>query len=116
MPLRAASVHPLVTHAIARLNDDVSVAELVAETGYSHRTFLARFRDAAGLAPKTFARVLRSQRAAALLGARRPLAEVALTAGYSDQAHFTREFAAITGLPPSRFRALSPDAGNHVRV
>ena len=33
-----------------------------------------------------------------------PIAEVALSVGYSDQAHFTRAFKVLTGLTPQEFR------------
>lgn len=37
---------------------------------------------------------------------RRPLAAVALDAGFADQAHFSRIFKATFGLTPARYRAL----------
>jgi AraC-like DNA-binding protein len=35
-----------------------------------------------------------------------PLVEVALTAGFADQAHFTRVFSSAYGLTPGRYRRL----------
>lgn len=46
----------------------------------------------------------------------RPWAELALEAGYSDQAHLTREFGELAGLSPVQFRRLSPAARLHVPV
>jgi AraC-like DNA-binding protein len=34
-----------------------------------------------------------------------PLARIAYRLGFADQAHFTREFAAFAGIPPTRYRA-----------
>ena len=34
-----------------------------------------------------------------------PLIEIALTAGFSDQSHFTKTFRRLTGLSPAQFRA-----------
>jgi AraC-like DNA-binding protein len=42
-----------------------------------------------------------------LLAADAALAEVALSVGYSDQAHFTRAFKTRTGLTPQAFRRRS---------
>ncbi len=36
-----------------------------------------------------------------------PLAEIALAAGFADQAHCTRVFKAVTGWTPARFRAAT---------
>ena len=46
--------------------------------------------DRVGIPPKFFARVMRLQRAAALLFESTAPSEAALLAGYADQAHFTR--------------------------
>ena len=62
-----------------------------------------RFRRVVGTSPKQFASLLRLQ---AAVSAYRPglgLTELALQAGYYDQAHFTREFRAAMGAPPGRF-------------
>ncbi len=62
-----------------------------------------RFLDAVGLAPKRFQRIQRLQRAMSQLGGPTPLAEIALEAGYFDQAHFTREFREFTGQTPAQY-------------
>jgi transcriptional regulator GlxA family with amidase domain len=63
-----------------------------------HRLFKAHL----GFAPKTFARVVRFQRALARLridpGC--TLAQVAVECGYSDQPHFVREHRLFAGVPP----------------
>lgn len=107
---------PIVSHALARFEEGASLSAIVEESGYSHRHFIARFRRAVGLPPKLHARVLRFQRALRLMKTSSSLLRVALDAGYSDQAHFTREFRELSGLSPSRHRALAPDNANHVRV
>jgi transcriptional regulator GlxA family with amidase domain len=85
----------------------VSVAELAREAGWSPRHFTARFTRAAGLPPKTFARVLRFQRAKALLAdAGGPsLCEIALDCGYYDQAHLNRDFREFSGRSPTELMA-----------
>lgn len=89
------------------------VAELAAGTGWSRRHLLTRFRAQVGLAPKQAGRVLRFQRAAALLvptlaDAHEPvrgISDVAATCGYADHAHLVREFHALAGCTPSRYVA-----------
>lgn len=115
LPL-AHGLHPAVAEALALLPSSPEVARLVAGSGYSHRHFIALFREAVGLAPKLYARVLRFQRALTLIRApsARSLGEVALAAGYADQAHFSREFLEFSGLSPGHYRRLAPSAPNHV--
>ncbi|WP_433075515.1 helix-turn-helix domain-containing protein [Dactylosporangium sp. CA-052675] len=86
----------------------VGPAELAGETGWSGRYLARRFAVEIGLSPKVAARVARFDRARRLLqdsAGARPLAELAVACGYYDQAHLTREFAALAGLPPARWWA-----------
>lgn len=110
---RLRALHPAVAHALTRFEIGADVASVVDEVGYSHRRFLALFRHAVGLAPKQYSRVQRLQRAMTALG-HRPLAHVAASAGYSDQAHLTREFRELAGISPGEYRALVAAPTNHV--
>jgi AraC-like DNA-binding protein len=110
---RVRGVHPAIAHALARFATSDDVAAVVDDVGYSHRRFIAVFRDAVGLTPKLYCRVQRLQRAIARIGSR-SLAEVAVGAGYSDQAHLSREFRDLAGVSPGEYRALAPAATNHV--
>jgi AraC-like DNA-binding protein len=112
---RVRGIHPAVAHALAQFAADASIAAVVDEVGYSHRQFVTLFRHAVGLTPKRYCRVQRLQRALAGI-ARRPLAAVATDAGYSDQAHLTREFRELAGVSPGEYRALAPGPINHVPV
>ncbi len=51
------------------------------------------------MTPKVVARVLRFERAVTLLSTR-PLADVAVVCGYTDQAHLNREFRALADCTP----------------
>lgn len=113
---RVGGIHPAVAVALERAGDE-AVAVAVERSGYSHRAFVAMFRRTVGLAPKAFARIVRFQRVTRdLTCSERSLARVALDAGYADQAHFSREFAAIAGISPARYRALRVRARNHVPI
>lgn len=79
----------------------VRVATLAGEIGWSRRHFTERFRRELGLAPKQAARVLRFERAGDLLRrGHTDLAEVAVRAGYYDQAHLSNEWRALAGCAP----------------
>ena len=57
------------------------------------------------MSPKAFSRVLRFERAAAMLTDGAPPAEVSATCGFSDQPHLNRDFRALAGRAPAAFAA-----------
>jgi AraC-like DNA-binding protein len=95
---------PLVRAAVAALDrSDARVAAVADELGLSARQLQRRVADAVGYGPKTLARVLRFRRLQALASSKAALVELALDAGYADQAHMTAEVTRLAGLPPVRF-------------
>jgi len=95
---------PLVRAAIAALDrPGARVAEVADALGLSARQLQRRVADAVGYGPKTLARVLRFRRLQALTESGRTLVELALEAGYADQAHMTAEVTRLAGLSPVRF-------------
>ncbi|WP_238013545.1 AraC family transcriptional regulator [Dactylosporangium sp. AC04546] len=107
----AALPAPEVRHAWRRLcaaDGPVALSELTREIGWSQRYLSRRFGVEIGLAPKVASRVARFDRARRLLIAHHGaygLAALAADCGYYDQAHLTREFTALAGLPPARWWA-----------
>ncbi|KRE16220.1 hypothetical protein ASE66_10750 [Bosea sp. Root483D1] len=87
--------------------------DLAAAAGWSERHLTRRFVSETGVGPKTIARILRFEHARELAGQQEPggWAAIAQAAGYADQAHMTREFAALCGLPPTAL--ARNDAGEH---
>lgn len=85
----------------------LGVADLAGQVGWSRRHLTARFTSELGLPPKLAARVVRFERATALLRSpRRPaLAEVAAACGYYDQPHLNRDFLELAGCPPGEWLA-----------
>jgi AraC family transcriptional regulator len=70
--------------------------------------YLARqFKRTTGLPPHQYVILRRVERARELVQARThlSLAEVALSASFSDQSQFTRHFKRVVGLTPRQFRA-----------
>jgi AraC family transcriptional regulator len=43
-----------------------------------------------------------------LVDSRKPLAVIAMEAGYADQSHFTRSFRRHTGSTPAEYRRMHP--------
>lgn len=113
---RSVCLSPLVGMAVRQLEDGVSVHDVVQGSGYSHRRFIALFRDAVGLAPKRYARVRRFQRALSGRDAALSLTDLALASGFSDQSHFNREFLQFAGMSPGQYAARLADRPLHVPV
>ncbi|MEV5943354.1 helix-turn-helix domain-containing protein [Streptomyces sp. NPDC051994] len=86
---------PLMRAVAERLAAGWSVTATAAEAGLGARRLHRRSLDAFGYGPKTLARVLRLQRAIALVRRGMPYAEAAVTAGCSDQAHLAREMRSL---------------------
>ena len=116
---RVRGMHPAVAEALAGFDARSSVKSVVDRSGYSHRRFVALFREAVGLSPKRYSRVLRFRAALARLAGRPappPWADLALEAGYSDQAHFNRDFREFAGVTPGEYRNLAPSSAHHVPI
>lgn len=86
-------------------NGPPEVQELAATLGLSERTLRRRCEHAFGYGPRTLARILRFQRFLQhLRAAAEPrLADLALLAGFADQAHLSREARELGGLTPTGF-------------
>lgn len=80
--------------------------ELEAITGLTRYDLSRQFRIALGTSPYRYLLMRRLEFARERMHRGRPLAEVALDAGFADQAHFTRTFRSAFGLTPVRYRAL----------
>ncbi|MCD1634966.1 AraC family transcriptional regulator [Martelella mediterranea] len=77
--------------------------DLARELGV-HKSHLVRtFSSAVGMAPQTYMRQVRVAKAREFMTEGVPLSEVALMLDFSDQAHFTREFKKVYGMPPGAF-------------
>jgi AraC-like DNA-binding protein len=95
-------------HGISLLGgpEAVGVRDLAEVLVVSERHLRRLFMSAVGYGPKKLQRVLRFQRALGFLRSldqTGKLADIALEAAYADQAHMTREFIELSGLPPTRW-------------
>lgn len=86
----------------------VPVGALSDAAGVSSNHLAAQFRAHVGVTPKRVARIYRFARLIASVDTLRPVdwSELALTAGYFDQAHFSKEFKDFTGRTPTEYLDL----------
>jgi AraC-like DNA-binding protein len=106
--VRPLTYHPAVAYALHLLRSgtgDYSIAEIVDQVNFSHRQFIALFRESVGLAPKEYMCLRRFLLAARNAYDDTPVAwnELALRFGYSDQAHLCNEFRTFSGLTPGSY-------------
>ena len=85
----------------------VRSSELEAISGLSRYDLARQFRARYATSPYRYSLLRRLDFARARLRDGEALAEVALEAGFADQAHFTRMFRAAYGLTPKRYARLS---------
>lgn len=111
-------LHPAVAQAIGQFATTNNIHEVVKQSGYSHRHFIALFRRAVGLPPKAYCRILRFQEVLDRIarGETVSWADLAMDCGYSDQAHFNREFREFAGISPEAYRKLSPVFAHHISI
>lgn len=90
-----------------------TVSAVAADLGVSERHLRRVFREAIGVSPKAFAKLVRFHRAlhAAREDGRAGWGSIAAQTGYYDQAHLIKEFRAIAGVTP---RALLGELGEAV--
>jgi AraC-like DNA-binding protein len=101
----------LVQHTGGRLETShgaVSVGALTDGAGVSGNHLATQFKSHVGVTPKRVARIYRFARLILSVDAQRRVdwSELAQTAGYFDQAHFSREFKDFTGHTPTEYVAL----------
>lgn len=91
----------------AHVGSHIRMADLAEQAGVGVGHFSRAFKVTFSETPTAFILKLRMAEARQImLTTRRPLSQIALDCGMSDQAHFSRTFRRIVGLTPSLFRRL----------
>lgn len=90
----------------AHADRSVRSEELEALTGHDRYGLARQFRAAFGTSPYRYLVMRRLERARTAIAQGTPLVTAAVQAGFSDQAHLSRQFAAAYGMPPGRWRRL----------
>jgi AraC-like DNA-binding protein len=97
----------LVAEGVMVADVDIRRALRGDDRGLSQRSWQRRFMSVTGLRRKEIERLDRCRRAYRLLSEGMPPSEVAVAAGYADQAHLTRELRRIRGETPARILAAA---------
>jgi AraC-like DNA-binding protein len=113
--------HPAVAFALNAFHEAAEtrrIGEVTEQIGLSPRRFIEVFRKEVGLSPKLFCRVRRFQKVLRMIAVGRAVdwAEIAVTCGYFDQAHFIHDFQDFSGINPSSYLADHIEHLNHVPI
>ncbi|MEU6990107.1 AraC family transcriptional regulator [Streptomyces sp. NPDC046465] len=97
-----------VAHSLRELLDERLLSGVTldeaAQQVHAHPTHLVRaFSAAFGIAPHQYLMARRVERARRLLLDGHPPSEVATEVGFYDQAHLSRHFKRVVGIPPGRY-------------
>lgn len=86
--------------------DNIAITELAKTANLSLSSFLRKFKATFNMTPKEYLRHLRVQEACHLIvQTTQTFAQISHHCGFSDQAHFSREFSRILKDPPSAYRS-----------
>lgn len=94
-----------VSSALSATGGAVPIGAVADSAGVSSTHVAKRFKELVGVTPKRLARTYRFMSTVFALEPDGPIdwAEVAVGAGYFDQAHFVHEFRELTGYTPTRY-------------
>ncbi len=105
-PRRAADLaESLRAYLDTHLAGRPTIAEAAGSLDASPTRVAKAFSDTFGIAPHAYLTGRRLEAARSMILEGRPLADVALDAGFADQAHLTRRFKEFLGVTPGRFAA-----------
>ncbi len=91
----------------ARYEEPLALRAMAKEAGVHPVYFASTFRRFYGCSVGEYLRRVRFERLSRMLREPgRPLAEIALAAGFADQSHFTRTLRRFTGMTPAQYRTF----------
>jgi AraC-like DNA-binding protein len=96
---------PMLSYLRDHFHEPTTNSQLARVAGLSVRAFERKFYATFQVPPQEYLRKLRLRMAShALVFTQQSIAEVALSCGFADQSHFTREFHRYTGRTPRDYR------------
>lgn len=101
-------------HLINLRNGITDLASLLKKVSLSERQFERKFNEMIGFTPKSYAKIVRFEYAKNCFETNtQSFTDIATLCGYYDQAHFNRDFKALSGHTPKAYHrnysALKPD-------
>jgi AraC-like DNA-binding protein len=106
--LMSSSMNKALLYNAENLTSIGREAELASIAGMNPAAFSRSFSRHTGMTPIRYIARLRIDLACSLLMSNcdRPITEIAFDVGFNNLSNFNRQFLALKGMPPSRFRSL----------
>lgn len=96
----------VLDYIAAKLDENISLAQLAAIAGMSPHYFSELFKLSTGRAPHNYVLMQRIERAKQQLrNPKRSIIDAGLDAGFQNPSHFARMFRRLEGTTPSKYRA-----------
>ncbi|WP_136067596.1 AraC family transcriptional regulator [Modicisalibacter radicis] len=102
-----AILQELAAYLDSQAAKEISLDDLCQRSGYSPGHLIRAFKQHFGLTPHAYLINRRIQLGQRELKGGKPIAEAALSAGFSDQPHFQRTFKRLVAATPSQYRQSS---------
>ncbi len=114
-------VNPCVSFALDQMThrpDEVGIARMNNQIGYSQRHFTDMFRRQVGVTPKAYLRIMRFQKAVKTIDAARDIdwRQMSLDCGFYDQSHFINDFKHFSGFTPEEYAKIRTSYQNYIPV
>lgn len=101
----SAHYEQVLNYVATNFSRNITVESMAAQTGISTYHFARLFKQTLGQTPHQFVLHYRVEQARTMLAdIERPMIDIALSCGFSDQAHFSRTFKLIQGKSPKSYR------------
>lgn len=113
----ARCIHYAMEHIVKHPHIS-SLKEISNAVGYSHKHLIDLFKKHVGVAPKTYLKIIRFQKAIAEIenGKHIQWSSIAAESGYFDQSHFIHDFRRFSGFTPGVYAEMKNGQLNYVPV
>jgi AraC-like DNA-binding protein len=103
---------------IIRQPDQINLARLNQDIGYSQKHFISMFKRQVGIAPKAYLKIIRFQKAIGEIERRQAVnwSTISQDCGFYDQAHFINDFKFFSGFTPAEYVRRKNGILNYVPV
>lgn len=115
------AINPCVAFAIGEMTnnpDQISIARMNAQIGYSQKHFTEMFRRSVGVTPKSYLKIMRFQKAIQVIdaSAKTDWVQISQDCGFYDQAHFINDFRHFSGFTPAKYAEIQTNYQNYIPV